>query len=175
MRTGYVVALVGLAVLTLLSLTLNAMVIAELMRWRQQILTEIDDIRAIVRGVGEDTFSYTFEVDQEIPVVAKIPVTEEMTVPINTTIPVNTTVIVPIDLGVTTYDLTVPVNTVFPVDIEVTVPLSQTVDIVTTMPLDIDVPIEMVIADTPLAGYLAEVDATLANVAMQLERLIWQR
>jgi hypothetical protein len=108
-------------------------------------------------------------------VATSIPFSQEITVPINTTIPVNTRVVVPIDLGFTTYNLAVPVNTVFPVDMEVTIPVSQTVDIVTTVPMDVDVPIEIVIADTPLVGYLDEVDATLADVATQLNRFVWER
>jgi hypothetical protein len=175
MRKGYLIALIVLTVLTLPSLMLNAMTMVELLWWRQYILAEIDDTRAIVRSIGEDTFSYKFEVDQEIPVAANIPFSQEVTVPINTTIPVNTSVVVPIDLGFTTYNLTVPINTVFPVDMEVTVPISQTVEIVTTVPMDIDVPIEIVIADTPLIGYLEEADATLADVAAQLDRFVWER
>lgn len=175
MKTGYLVALVGLTALILLSLILNAMMIAELMWWRQYILTEITDIRATISSISEDTLSYTFEVDQEIPVVAKIPFSQEITVPINTTVPVATTVIVPVDLGLATYNLKVPVNTVFPVDMEVSVPVSQTVDIVTTVPLDIDVPIEITIADTPLSGHLNRLDAILADAATHLNRFIWQR
>jgi hypothetical protein len=175
MRKGYLIALIVLTVLTLPSLMLNAMTMVELLWWRQYILAEINDTRAIVRSIGEDTFSYTFEVDQEIPVAANIPFSQEVTVPINTTIPVNTSVVVPIDLGFTTYNLTVPINTVFPVDMKVTVPISQTVEIVTTVPMDIDVPIEIVIADTPLIGYLEEADATLADVAAQLDRFVWER
>lgn len=175
MRRGYLVALIGLTALTLLSLIVNAVMIVELIWWRQHILTEIADIRAIVRAISEETFSYTFEVDQEIPVAAEIPVSQEITVPINTTVPVTTTVIVPINIGVTTYNLKVPINTVFPVDIEVTVPVSQTVDIVTTVPLDIEVPVEIIIADTPLVGHLDQLDAILADTAAHLNRFAWQR
>jgi hypothetical protein len=167
--------MIVLSVLTLASLAFNAMTIVELLWWRQYILTEITDTRAIVRGIGDDTFSYTFEVDQEIPVVASIPFSQEITVPINTTVPVNTTVVVPIDLGFTTYRLSVPINTVLPVDIDVTVPVSQTVDIVTTVPMDIDVPMKIAIADTPLVGYLAQLDAMLADLSAQLDRFVWQR
>lgn len=173
MRTGYSAALIGLTALILLSLIVSATMIVELMWWRQYILTEIADIRAIVKDIGEDTLVYTFEVDQEIPVAASIPFSQEITVPINTTVPVTTTVIVPIDLGLTTYNLKVPVNTVFPVDMEVTVPVSQTVDIVTTVPLDIDVPIEIAVAETPLVGYLDQLDATLADMATHLNRFVW--
>jgi hypothetical protein len=154
---------------------LNAMTIVELLWWRQYILSEIADTRAIFGSIGEDTFSFTFEVDQEIPVATSIPFIQEITVPINTTLPVNTSVVVPIDLGFTTYNLAVPINTVFPVDMEVTVPVSQTVDIVTTVPMDISVPVEIAIADTPLVGYLDEVDTTLAEMATQLNRFVWER
>jgi hypothetical protein len=175
MRRGYLIALIVLAALTLPSAVLNAMTIVELLWWRQYILTEIADTRTMLRGIGEATFSYTFEVDQEIPVATSIPFNQEITVPINTTVPVNTSVVVPFDLGFTTYNLTVPIKTVFPVDMEVTVPVSQTVEIVTTVPMDIDVPIEIVIADTPLVGYLDEVDATLADVATHMHRFVWAR
>jgi hypothetical protein len=175
MRRGYLIALIVSTVLALSSLMANAMTVVELLWWRQYILTAIEDTRAIVRGIGDATFSHTFEVDQEIPVAANIPVSQEITVPINTTVPVNTTVVVPIDLGLTTYNLTVPINTVVPIDMEVTVPVSQTVDIVTTVPLDVDVPVEIVIADTPLVGYLEEADATLGDVAAQLNRFVWER
>jgi len=175
MRRGYLVVLVVLTVLTLLSLTANALTMVELLWWRQYAVTEIASARTLIRGIGEETFSYVFEVDQEIPVTASIPFSQEITVPINTTVPVRTTVVVPIDLAFTTYNLSVPINTVFPVDMEVTVPFSQTIDVVTTVPMDIEVPIEIVLADTPLIGYLQKIDAVLANVATELTRLVWQR
>jgi hypothetical protein len=175
MRRGYSIALIVLTMLTLLSLAVNAISIFELLWWRQYALTKIADARATLRTIGRDTFAYTFEMNQEIPVAAGIPFSQEITVPIKTTVPVNTTVVVPIDLGFTTYRLSVPVNTVFPVDMEVTVPFSQTVEIVTTFPMDIDVPIEIAIADTPVVGYLDEVDTALDDVATQLNRFVWER
>jgi len=170
MKKGYVIALLMLAVLTLLSLALNGVVIFGLLRAQQIGLTTVADARTIITGIGDGTFSYTFEVRQEIPIEASIPFNEEVTVPIKTTIPINTTVIVPIDLGITSYDLKVPIRTVFPVDLEFTVLVSKTVDIVTTVPLEVDVPIEIPIADTPIVGYLEELDAALARVEAQLEQ-----
>ena len=175
MRRGHLVVLIVLTVLTLLSLAVNGLTIVELLWWRQYALTEIASARTLIRGVEEETFSYVFEVDQEIPVTASIPFSQEITVPINTTVPVQTTVVVPIDLAFTTYNLSVPINTVFPVDMEVTVPISQTIDIVTTVPMDIDVPIEIALADTPLVGYLQQIDTVLASVAAELHRTVWQR
>ncbi|HEY66670.1 MAG TPA: hypothetical protein G4N97_00170 [Thermoflexia bacterium] len=170
MRKAYLVILIVLAILTLLSLTLNATVILSLMRARQIALDTVADARALVTDIGDDTFSYTLEVNQEIPIATGIPFNEEVTVPINTTIPINTTVIVPIDLGVTTYNLEVPIRTVIPVDLEFTVPVSQTVSIATTVPLDVDVPLEIAIAETPLVGYLEQLDAALAQIEARLRQ-----
>jgi hypothetical protein len=168
MKKGYRIALIVLAVLTLLSLALNAAVVFGLLRAQEIALTTVTDTRHIVTGLGDDTFSYTFEVEQDIPIAASIPFNEKVKVPIETTIPINTTVIVPIDLGITSYDLEVPIRTVFPVDLEFTVPVSQTVDISTTVSLDVDVPIEIPIADTPLVDYLEELDVALAQVEARL-------
>lgn len=170
MKKGYRIALIVLAVLTLLSLALNTAVIFGLLRAQEIALTTVADTRHIVTGLGDDTFSYTFELEQDIPIAASIPFNEKVKVPIETTIPINTTVIVPIDLGITSYDLEVPIRTVFPVDLEFTVPVSQTVDISTTVSLDMDVPIEIPIADTPLVDYLEELDVALAQVEARLEQ-----
>lgn len=170
MKKGYLVVLIVLAVLTLLLLTLNAVVILGLLRARQIALSTLADVHTLVTGIRDDTFSYTFEVNQAIPIVTSIPFNEEVTVPISTTIPINTTVIVPIDLGITSYNLRVPMRAVIPVHLEFTVPVSQTVDIATVVPLDVDMPVEIPIADTPLVGYLEELDAVLAQIEARLER-----
>ena len=164
MKKGYLIALIALAVLTLLSLALNGVVIFGLLQAREIALVIIADARAVVSSIGDETFSYTFEVKQEIPIAASIPFNEEITVPVQATIPISTTVVVPIDLGITTYNLEVPIRTLIPVDLEFSVPVSKTVDIATTVPLDVDVPIEIPIADTPLVGYLEELDMALARL-----------
>jgi hypothetical protein len=172
MKKIYVIALIMLAMLTLISLVLNGVVILGLLRAQQVALTTVADARAIVAGIGDDTFSYTFELKQEIPIATSIPFNEEITMPIKTTIPINTTVVVPIDLGITTYNLEVPIRTVFPVDLEFTVPVSKTVNIATTVPLDLDVPLEIPIADTPIIGYVEELDGALERAEARLEQLV---
>jgi hypothetical protein len=168
MKNGYRIALIVLAVLTTLSLALNVAVIFGLLQARQIVLTAMADARAVVIGIGDETFSYTFEVRQEIPIATTVPFNEEITVPVKTTIPIDTTVVIPIDLGITTYNLEVPIRTLIPVDLAFAVPISQTVDIRTTVPLELDVPIEIPLADTPLVGYLEEIDATLARLGEKL-------
>jgi hypothetical protein len=168
MEKGYRIALIVLAVLTLLSLALNGVVVFGLLWARQIALGTMAEARALVTGIGDETFSYTFEVRQEIPVATSVPFHEEITVPVKTTIPIDTTVVVPIDFGITTYSLEVPIRTLVPVDLAFTVPISQTVDIRTTVPLELDVPIEIPLAETPLVGYLERIDATLARLGEKL-------
>jgi hypothetical protein len=173
MKKGYLIALIVLAVLTLLSLTLNVVVILGLQQARQIALDTVTDARAIIAGVGDETFSYTFELDQEIPIAASVPFHEDITVPVHTTLPISTVVAIPINAGLLgTFDIDVPIYTVVPVDLEFTVPVSKTVTIATTVPLNIDVPIEIPISETPLVGYLAELDAALARIEAWLEQLV---
>jgi hypothetical protein len=170
MKKGYLIALIVLTVLTLLSLTLNGAVIYGLLQAQRIALGAVSDARAIVSSIGDVTISYTVEVDQEIPVAASVPFYEEVIVPVNTVLPVDTIVVIPIDLGVTSYDLEVPINTIIPVDLEIAVPISKTIEVVTTVPLDVDVPIEIPLADTPLADYLEELDAALTRMEARLKR-----
>lgn len=178
MKKIYTIALVLLTLLTLLSLTLNGVVIFGLLRARQialdvqqATLNTVTDARSIVTGVGDDTFAYTLEVEQEIPIKTSVPFNEEINVPVNTVIPIDTTVTVPIDLGITTYDLEVPIQTIVPVDLEFAVPISQTVDIDTTVLLNVDVPIEIPLDETPLVGYMEELDTGLGQLETDLEQL----
>ena len=181
MKKTYVVALILLTILTLLSLMLNGVVIFGLVRARQialeaqqTALNTVTDARSIVTGVGDDTFYYTFKVQQEIPINTSVTFNDEITVPIRTTIPVSTVVIIPVDAGLLgTFDVDVPIRTMFPVDLNITFPVSQTVDIVTTVPLDVAVPIEVPLAETPLVGYMEELDTGLARLEkaiIQIER-----
>jgi hypothetical protein len=195
MKKGYRILLIVVAVLTLLLLALNGAFVYGLLQARQIALKAVASARATAASIGDETLSYTFEIHQEIPVAASVPFHEEVTVPVQTSVPISTSVVVPVqttvpiktsvvvpidlgttsynrtvplDLGVISYSLTVPISTAFPVDLEFTVPVSKTVDIATTVPVDLAFPIEIAIADTPLAGYLEDLDAYLAKVEDKL-------
>lgn len=179
MKKPYIVALILLAILTLLSLALNGVVIFGLVRARQialetqqTALNTVTDTRSIITGIGDDTFSYTFKVQQEIPINTSVPFNEEITVPIRTTIPVSTVVIIPVNAGLLgTFDVDVPIRTMFPVDLNITFPVSQTVDIVTTVPLNVAVPIEVPLDETPLVGYIEELDTGLARLEKSIVQI----
>ena len=179
MKKIYFVSLILLAVLTLLSLVLNGVVIAGLVRARQialdgqqATLNAVADARSMVTGVSDDTFSYTFAVQQQVPIETSVPFNEQVSVPIRTTIPISTVVIIPVDAGLLgTFNVDVPVRTMIPVNLDVTIPISQTVDIATTVSLDLDIPIEVPLAETPLVGYMEELDAGLASLEESLVQL----
>ena len=195
MKKGYRIALIVLAVLTLLLLALNGAFVYGLLRARQTVLKVLADARATAAGIGDETFSYTFEIHKEIPVAASIPFYEQVTVPVQTTVPISTSVVVPVqttepiktsvvvpidlgttsynrtvplDLGTISYDLTVPISMVVPIDLEFTVPVSKTVNIATTVPVDLVLPIEIPIANTPIVGYLEDLDAYLVKLERKL-------
>ncbi len=179
MKTSYVIVLILLAVLTLFSLALNGVILFGLLQAQrialeaqQTSLEAVAETRTLVTGIGGDTFSYTLSVEQEIPIATSIPFQEEVIVPIRTTIPISTTLIVPFNAGMLgTIDIDVPVRTIIPVDMELAVPISQTVDIATTVPLDVDVPINIPLDETPLSGYLVELGAALEELEEGLTRL----
>ncbi len=179
MKKIYLIAIVILALLTGLSLALNGVVLFGLLKARevaldaqQATLRILTDSRTMLDDLAGDTFTYTLTVDQDIPIATSIPFDQEIVVPINTVIPIDTTVTIPINMGpLGTRNIEVPVNTIVPIDLEVAIPVSQTVDINTTVPLRVDVPIEIPLADTPLVGYLDEMDANLARLQQSVERM----
>lgn len=168
MKKMYLIALIVLLVLVLFVLALNGVLIFGMMRAQQSALVTLNDVRSVLNGISHGTFSYAFAFQDEIPFQTTFPVNEEFTVPVQTTIPVNTTVVVPINLGFTSYNLRVPINTVFPLDMEFTVPVSMTMDVDVTVPVDMEVPIEVSLAETPLVGYLDELDASLSELEAAL-------
>jgi hypothetical protein len=195
MKTGYRITLIVLAVLMLLLLALNGAFVYGLLQVRKIALKTVADARATAAGIGDKTISYTFEIHKQIPVAASVPFHEQVTVPVQTTVPISTSVVVPVqttepiktsvvvpidlgtssynqtvplDLGTISYDLTVPISIAVPIDLEFTVPVSKTVDIATTVPVDLVLPIEIPIADTPIVGYLEDLDAYLAKLEHKL-------
>jgi hypothetical protein len=168
MKRGYLIILIVLLVTTILLLVTNGVLIYGMIRAQRAAASTLRTVRRTIQGISQDTFAYTFELQDEIPFKTSMPVNEEFTVPVETTIPVNTTVVVPINLGFTSYNLRVPINTVFPVSMEFTVPVSMTMDVDVSVPVDMEVPIEIPLGDTPLVAYLYEMDASLAELESQL-------
>ena len=172
MKKICLIGLVLLTVLTLISLALNGVTIYALLRARQNTLAMVEDARDVIGGIGDDTVSYTVTIEHEIPVSASVPFKQEIDVPVNTTIPIDTTVIVPINAGILgTFDIEIPIRTFVPLSLEIAVPIDEMVEVDTTVPLDLEVPVEVTIADTPMYGHLEELDEALARLENRLTEL----
>lgn len=170
MKKAYPIALILLAILVLLSLILNGIVFIALLRTRRTTLAAVQDAQSAIDRISEDSISYTVQLDENLPVVTSFPFSEEIDVPINTVLPIDTTVFVPVDLGLLgTVDIEIPIRTVVPVDIDVTVPVNQTVDVVTSVPLKVNVPIEVEVSDTSLSRDLDALNRALAQLEARLE------
>lgn len=170
MKKGHLIALIVLSVLALILLALNIANALWSLYTRQITLSVLASARTTVAAIGDETLSYTFGVNREIPIAASVLISKPVVVPIHTTIPVSTVVIIPVKAGILgTFDLDVPIRTMIPINLDVTVPISETVEIATTVPVDLDVPIRIPIAETPLAGYLENLDAALAQVEKRLK------
>jgi hypothetical protein len=156
---GYLVLWILIVVLLLINLV----------TLRQLVL--VRQIADIVADLQTMQFTHTVLIDQEVPVYAETPLNETITVPINTTLPVDTVVTVPVDAGLLgSFDVDIPINAAIPVDLEVDVPIQQTFTIQTDIPLYLEVPVEINVADTPLHDSLGEVNAALLRIADELGR-----
>ncbi len=170
MNKIYPLALLVLTAMVVLSLTLNALIIVTLLWVRDIALEEVADARSLVNGIRNTTFSHTIEVSQDIPVKTSVPFEEEVLVPVNTTIPLNTNVIVPIDLGpLGTYDIDIPIRAAIPINLEVAVPIKETIEIDTTVPLELTVPIEISVSETSLNEQLDKQDRALDRIEQRLQ------
>jgi hypothetical protein len=169
MNKVYPLALVILAILVIISLTLNILTIATLLWVRDIALEEVAEARALVASIRRTTLSHTVEINETIPIKTSVPFEEQVLVPVNTTIPINTTVIVPIDAGpLGTFDIDIPIRAAIPVNLEVAVPIKETIEIDTTVPVDLEIPIEITISETSLAEHLDERDKALDRIEQLL-------
>ena len=169
MKKAYAFALIILAALTILSLSLNIVTIVALLWAREAALEEVAQARALIAGVKESSFSHTVRVQKDFPIETSVPFEQDIIVPIDTTIPINTTVTVPIEAGILgTLEIDIPIRTFVPINLEIAVPVSQTVDVSTTVEVDLDVPIEIAISETSVVEHLEERDAALQRVEEKL-------
>ena len=163
------VLLIPLILLTAASLVVNLLVANTLWQIREVLLNTTTQARAIFAGMEDDTLTYTVEIHEDILVSTSVPFNKQITVPINTTIPVDTTVVVPIDAGILgTFDVDVPIRSVIPIDMDINAPISETVDVFLTVPVDLEVPVEIPLSETSFGDALQALDQALAELEAYL-------
>lgn len=165
-----------LTILVILSLGLNLFLVREALILRRQLsvgaTTTVEALDVAIEQLDEvRTASFTVQipVEEQVRVQTNIDLQEEFQVPINTTIPIETDVRVPIEVGpFGTYNITVPIETEVPVSLTVPIEIDRRVPVSATVPIDLVVPIEVNVADTPLAEQLVVWRRALIRVRDQI-------
>lgn len=169
-----------LLVLVLLSLALNVVILVGLLAARQAVLDMLDVGLETVSGLEDETFETTVNIKQTIPIQAQVPFRRELDIPIALNVPISDaiefdeTLTVPIDTLVGQYNVRIPIRTTIPLDLDVPINtnipfiISDTIPISTTVDIDLAVPFAIRVADTPLVDYLRSFRETLLAIRQQL-------
>ncbi|MFC2037284.1 hypothetical protein ACFLYD_04830 [Chloroflexota bacterium] len=151
-RALWVVAGLSL-IISLVSLSANAVLLYRLMTVRQQAVDGLDSAIAALDGLGGDGFHYEYHLEQTIPFAvdipfrrdltipfeADVPFQQDLTIPFQGNIPFQTTIQFPIDAGMLgTYTIDVPIDTSVYVDTSVPFHLDETFHVETSVPVHVD-------------------------------------
>ena len=160
-------------VLVLTSLTLNIIVIQQLLEARKLARQAIEDTILVLRNFEERQFEYTFVVDDTIIVDTDLPINETLPITIDEDLPINTTVQVPVTVplvGRTVLDI--PINTVIPIELEFDVIIDQTFAINTAVPIYLEQPVSIAVEETLLSDSIDEAQERLELLADELSEPI---
>jgi hypothetical protein len=150
------------------SLALNVWLINTLLGVRRQTGEVAAAAAQGISTLRAETISYTFTINESVPININVPINETVRIPINTTLPIDTEVTIPLNTPFGQFPITVPIDTTIPVKLETNVPISLTIPIAARVPVVLDVPIQIAIAKTPLEASLAQAQAYLEKLAGQL-------
>src|SRR3989344_4552853 len=150
----------------LVSLGFNTWFFFKLSNAQKGISEGARDIIALLDQAQNQSISYTAHINQNVPVSATFDVNENIDVPIKTFVAINTTVNVPVSIPVIgQVTIPVPINTSVPVQTTVSVPIKKTIRIQGTSPVEVDIPIEIPIANTPFAEILSKLKEWISKNA----------
>jgi hypothetical protein len=155
---GLVIALLILNLLLLYTLNLARLTAIETL---SQVETTLDSL-------ANEVIVYNIEVNQAVPMKADVPLDRTMEIPLKTVIPIDQVLTVPFQTPAGEVVLDVPVKTDFPIDIVVPVNFDQTINVDSVVQLETTLPVEIDIAQTPLAGYLRQAKLDIAKLRSRL-------
>lgn len=151
--------------IALASVLINVIVIRQLVLARTIVDNAIGETIEVLGNFKQQSFSYTVVVDDSIIVDTDIPIQMVVPVEIDEVIPVGGTVSVPIDLGpLGSFPVDVPFSSAAPVQITVDVEIDESLAVFTEVPVNMDIPIELALEETPL-------NESIDDVIMRLEAL----
>jgi hypothetical protein len=187
--TSLKAVLVTLFVLVLFSLGLNIYIIMQLRNAQleaQRAAREIgpplqeslSQTIADLEDFEQSTLEFNIPVEQEFAVEAEIPFDETIEVPIQLTVPISqvveTTILIdPLQTGFEIpVDIAVPIAIEIPIDETLAFPIKRTIPISTTIPLKVDVPIVINVAETDLAQYVTRLREGLQPLSAFLDETL---
>ncbi len=154
--------------ITLLSLILNVLAGVQIFALRQAAREAVSDGITLIDSLQGSTLAYNVAIKDVLPLSADIPVDETIPVTIEDTIPINTTVTVPVNTVLGPIKLDVPISAEVPVRLETVVKLQRTFHVETKVPLDLTIPVSIVVKDTPASQTLADLRTRLEHLAALL-------
>jgi hypothetical protein len=157
-------------VIALASVTMNVIVLRQIVLAREAAQQSIDDAIAILGDLQESTFTYTFPVDDTLLIETEVPIHETVPVPIHEVVEVRTAATVTLlDIpGIGPITHSVPVAADVPIDEEFEFEIDEVFPISVPVDIDFDVPIAVALADTPLYDTLGVTIARLEALSQLL-------
>jgi hypothetical protein len=136
-------------VLALLSLGVNAVLIAKLRRPERMVEPALDRVASRLASSGA-AIKYTVRIPAGTPVQFDIPIDQTYTVKLRTDLPINTTVRMPFNTPFGQRTVSVPVRTNIPIRQDIPVRLIDTFHLRTQTRSELVVPLEIKLKDLPL-------------------------
>lgn len=164
---GYIL----LWIITLVSLTMNVMMLRGLLAARRVAIQSVRDSIEVLEGFQHQVINYDVRIDQSLPIKTDVPI--DMTVPIHIKdeFPINTSVTVSVPAGpLGSIPVRVPVSMTVPIDKTINIDINQTLTIDTSIPVKFDVPIQFAVEETGLFGALEETKTRLVLLEQSLSQ-----
>jgi hypothetical protein len=155
---------VVLVVLLGVSLLVHALTVAQLLRVRGTLRSELALAADRVAQAKTQQVSYDLPIDQQVPINVDVPIKRSMDVPINTEVRIKQNITLPIDTALGKFDLPVPIDATVPINTTVPIAFDQTINISTTVPIRLNVPVRVDLGSKQLAPYLDQLRQRLLEL-----------
>jgi len=148
-------------VVAIVSLTINALLVSELLERQKAFLAMFDQSIASVDDSSGAVLKFNFPVSQTVNFEGDIPFQQDFDFPFKGNVRIQTTIRVQGPLG--TY-IDVPVDQTVPVDTSVPVHIDQTFHIKTQVPVKMEVPVEVKTGEPPFSDWMRQLKEWLIVV-----------
>ncbi|NIR94849.1 MAG: hypothetical protein GWO08_14630, partial [Gammaproteobacteria bacterium] len=149
-------------------LILNLALLYGLNLARLRTIETLDNVETTLDDLAHEVVVYDFEIDRAVPLKADVPFQRTMEIPVNTVIPIDQELSVPFKTPAGEIILDVPIKTDFPLDVVIPVNFNETISVDSIVQLNTTIPVEIDIAQTSLAAYLAQARLDVAQLKNRL-------